>query len=159
MKKLVIFLVLMAAAAAVFAAGSVEKVQPRAPFQPEGDKITVTGQVSIANTMHPELRSGKDTYELLVPRMYYYNIDVKEGQTITVEGYKTEGDFCPWGEEEDEEDVHLLVSKATIDGKEYVVEPWGGRGFGPGMMGGRGGYGPGMMKGGPRPGYGPGRGF
>jgi hypothetical protein len=114
--------------------------------------ISVTGQLYVENRVHPELKSGDKVYELLVPRYYVYEADLKEGQTITVEGYTVTG--MPMFEGEDNEDVHLWVTKAVIDGKEYDLER-----YGRGPMGGRGwGHGRGWMgRRGPAPhrGYGP----
>ncbi len=94
--------------------------------------------------MHPELKSGGKEYELLVPHYYAYELDLKDGQTVTVEGYTVEG--MPCCEDEAEEEVHIWVTKAVVDGKEYDLEGEGFRGghMGPGM-------GMGMMGPGRRP--------
>jgi hypothetical protein len=143
-KKIIILLLIAGVAAAgAFASGNKEDQRrtPRgdAPELSE-EAITVTGQVYFENRMHPELKSGSKEYELLVPRFYAYELDVEEGQTITVEGYTAEGMPCYEGEEEDE--LHILVTKAIIDGQEYQLDAgprWGmmGPGMGPrrGMMG------------------------
>ncbi len=82
-----------------------------------GEKLEVTGELYFENKVHPELKSGDQEYELMVPHFYTFDTDLIEGQTITVEGYQVEGPHCTMEEEEDE--IHLWVSKAVIDGKEY----------------------------------------
>ena len=151
-----VLFVAMIGTLSAFATGQAEKAAPnygpkwRGPDQPrqESEKITATGQVYFKNLMHPELKSGDKEYELMVPRFAVDQVDLKEGQTITIEGYTFE-DACY---QEGEEDVHVMVTKATIDGKEYDLSdrpfgmfgghrpgmgrpgnPWMGRG--PGMMG------------------------
>jgi hypothetical protein len=150
-KIVVLFLITGVAAAGAFASGSKEE-QPE--FVPEGapelseETVSVTGQLYFDNRIHPELESGGKEYELLVPRFYAYELDLEDGQTITVEGYVVEGMPC-W-EEADEEEVHLLVTRAIIDGEEYELDRrWG---MGP-RMGPRWGMGPRaeMMRPGPRP--------
>ncbi len=92
------------------------------------EKTTVSGPVYFNNRIHPEMTaSGKD-YELMVPRFYLSDLELKDGQQVTVEGYVAQR----------EEQNFLWVTKAVIDGKEYNLER-GGRGPGPGfgMMGGR----------------------
>ncbi len=147
--KTLVFLFLIAglAATGVWASGDKEdQLQPPAPGwrAPQGEAptvseqtITVTGQLYFQNLMHPELKAGNQEYELLVPRYYAYQLDLEEGATVTVEGYTVEG--LPCYEGEDEEEVHLWVTKAIIDGREYDLERggfWGGRmGPGMGMMG------------------------
>ena len=106
------------------------------------EKITVTGTLSFENWMHPGLESDGQEYELLVPR-FRGGLDLEEGQTVTVEGYTTEG--MPCCEEEEDGEIHLWVTKAIIDGKEYELEEYGFRGMGGGMMGS------GMMGGRRRP--------
>jgi hypothetical protein len=155
------------AISAAFASGqSEEPAQPygrRAPWQGPGyderpapefsdETITVTGQLYFDNRIHPELKSRGQVYELLVPRHYLYEAELKEGQTITAEGYTVTG--MPMFEREDEEEVHLWVTKAIIDGKAYDLERYGrgpmwgpGRGPSRGWMGWREGppeyrYGP-----------------
>jgi len=92
------------------------------------EKLTVTGPVSFQNRMHAELKADGKEYELMVPRFYLYELELEEGQQVTVEGYVAQGD----------DESYLWVTKAVIDGKEYDLE-----GRGPGR-------GPGMMRGGPR---------
>jgi hypothetical protein len=87
------------------------------------DKVTVTGPVYFQNRMHAELKAGGKDYELMVPRFYLYDLELKEGQQVTVEGYVATGD----------EESYLWVTKAVIEGKEYDLER-PGRGRGPGMM-------------------------
>jgi hypothetical protein len=155
--KRIIILLLIAgvAAAGAFASGNKEdKSEPARPDwrrMPRGDApqlseetITVTGQLYFENRMHPELKSGAEEYELLVPRFYAYDLDLKEGQTVTVEGYTVEG--MPCYEDEEGEELHIWVTKAVIDGQEYDLEAGPRWGMGPGL-GPRGG----MMRPGRRP--------
>ena len=94
------------------------------------DKVTVTGPVYFQRRMHAELKADGTTYELMVPRFYLYDLQLKEGQEVTVEGYVAAGD----------EESYMWVTQAVIDGKTYDLER-GGRGWGRGF---------GMMRGGPR---------
>lgn len=110
--------------------------QGQAPVFSE-EKVAVTGELYFQNRMHPELKSEGKEYELLVPHYYLFNLDLKEGQTVTVEGYPVTG--LPF-EQEDKDEVHLWLTKAVIDGKEYDVERYGRggmMGFGGGPMHGR----------------------
>jgi hypothetical protein len=90
------------------------------------EKVTVTGPLYFERRMHAEVKADGKTYELMVPRFYLYDLDLKEGQNVTVEGYVAAG----------EDENYLWVTKAVIDGKEYDLErrgrgpmmgPWGGR--------------------------------
>ena len=101
--------------------------------------------------MHPELISGADEYELLVPRFHARDLDLEDGQTVTVEGYAVEGMPCCEGEEGDHEEVHIWVTKAVIDGEEYDLDGRGRMGPRWGMMGSGWGHHGGMMGHGRRP--------
>ncbi len=153
--KKIFFLLLIAgvAAAGAFASGNKEdEFGPDRPDwrrMPRGDApelseetITVTGQLYFEDRMHPELKSGAEEYELLVPRFYAYELDLEEGQTVTIEGYTVEG--MPCCEEEEDGELHIWVTKAVIDGQEYDLENgprWGM--MGPGMRRRGGMMGPG----------------
>jgi hypothetical protein len=153
--KRIIILLLIAgvAAAGVFASGNKEDesdvTRPGWRRMPRGEApdfseetITVTGELYFENRMHPELKSGSEEYELLVPRFYAYDLDLEDGQTVTVEGYTVEGMPCF----EDEEEVHIWVTKAIIDGKEYDMEAGGFRGGHMGSRRGMGMMGPGRRS-------------
>jgi len=151
-KIMLLLLIAGVAAAGAFASGSKEEeteaVRPDWRRMPrwEGpelseETVTVTGQLYFENRIHPELKSGSEEYELLVPRFYLYELELEEGQTVTVEGYSVEGMPCC---EEEEEEMHLWVTRAIIDGEEYDLEDdrrWGMKG--PGMYPRRGMMGPG----------------
>jgi len=127
----------------LFAAGQSE--YPAVPYGPRGgyafqtpwEKITVTGEIYFVDKLHPEIKSGGKEYELLIPRFLYYGIDVKEGDEVTVEGYEVPAPYheMVYGEEGDE--IHLMVTKADINGKEYDLSRTENYGYGYGpMMGG-----------------------
>ena len=149
---LAILLIGIAAAGMAFASGNKESDDTRF-YGPRGrwgaapeisEELTrVTGQISFKDEFHPTLKSGTDEYELMVPRWAASDLDVKEGATITVEGYVASGMPC---EDEDDDEIVLMVTKAEIDGKEYDLGDFRG---GPMAMG-RGGRRGGMMGGGPR---------
>ncbi len=148
----------------------------------DSQKLVLTGALAFRNLIHPTLTSGDKVYELMVPRRLVYQAGVKEGTQVTVEGYQLPDRFQgPWAEEDG--NIHVFVTKATVDGKDYDLSQfrgpgygWGrgyGRGWGRGMMGGGwgmmgSGFGPGggrgMMGGGWGPigagaGFGPGGGY
>ena len=146
-KIMLVLLIAGIAVAGVFASGKGEDepqtARPDWRRMPRWDgpelseeTITVTGQVYFEDRMHPELESGDEEYELLVPRFYVYELDLQEGQTVTVQGYTLEG--MPCCEDEEEEELHIWVTKAVIDGVEYELEDgprWGMMGPRGGMMG------------------------
>jgi hypothetical protein len=139
------------------------------------DLTAVTGRIQIVNRIHPVITGSSATYELIVPRFEVYQAGVKEGQTISVKGYRVEG--VAWGPyvrspRITDNTPMLLVSSANIDGKSYDLRQWADRfkseiqdrdGYGP-MYGHDRGFGPMMGPGrghGPQtaPGFGPGMGY
>ncbi len=123
-----------------------------------GELVTVTGDLIFNDNDFPTIKSGDKEYELMYPYMLNYEIEVAEGTEITVEGFLVPGPR--WNDGEDEE--HLMVTKAVIDGKEYIIphgpmaagrfggycwddEGSGRRGY-RSMMGRSRGYGPGRGR-------------
>ncbi len=135
---LVILAVLVIAAGMGFTKGQSENPVP-------GELNTYTGTVHFEDDYEVVLKTDQGEYELMFPRFLIDEIDVAEGQRITVEGYEMSGPrMMRW--ESDEQ--HLMVTKATINGKEYDLGEQYGYGhcidgdYGPGMHGGgRGGWG------------------
>ncbi len=126
---------------------------PAAPGQAvpdESQKLVLTGAVAFQNLIHPTLKSGDKVYELMVPRRLVYQSGLKEGAQVTVEGYQLPD--RSWGRwADDDANIHVFVTKATIDGKEYDLSQFRGPGYGPRGAWGRGGgrgWGRGMMGGG-----------
>ncbi len=135
---LVILAVLVIAAGMGFATGQSENPVP-------GELNTYSGTVHFEDNYEIVLKTDQGEYELMFPRFLIDEVDVAEGQRITVEGYEMPGSrMMRW--EGDEE--HLMVTKATINGKEYDLgEEYG---YGPCLDGdyGHGMHGHGMHGGG-----------
>jgi hypothetical protein len=141
-KKLVIgFFLIMLVTFGLFAKGTAEDGTRVMPSQPdfrtppgttfsEEDKVVLTGEVYFENLIHPELRSGRDKYELMVPRVLLSSVELEEGERVTVEGYKGEGalgyrgrwDMSQTDEEAETQGPYLFVTKATVDGVEWDFE-------------------------------------
>jgi hypothetical protein len=139
-KILITTLVMLALAGAAFASGQKEPVQSpaqAAPFTaaPTGEKLSLTGTLSLEGSMHPILKAAGKDYALMVPRYLTWNLDVKEGEQVSVEGYVVQG--MPRRANSDDGDIDLMVTKATIKGKDYDLSQY--RGQGRGAMMGRGG--------------------
>ncbi len=145
-------------ASAAFAGGQKEPVPgsaaPVGPAAPAGkppfatgEKLTLTGTLSLQGEWHPVLKSSGKEYELLVPRHLTWNLDVKEGEQVTVEGYVVQG--MPRAGADDG-DTDLFVTKATIQGKEYDLSQYRGPMMGGAVARPRGGAVPGWGQG-----YGP----
>ncbi|RKX85852.1 MAG: hypothetical protein DRP57_02805 [Spirochaetes bacterium] len=82
--------------------------------------ITVTGKLYYQSTLHPEIKTDKAEYELLVPRYLIFDAGIKEGTEVSVSGYKVENP--PMERDKDESnDIHIYVTKATINGKTYDI--------------------------------------
>ena len=153
MKQITIAIALITfIAAAGFAAGSQEQTEQtwdpgQGMMQRDGDYtgelITVTGEIMFEENGFPELISGEDKYEL----MYHFpdtsELDINEGDEVTVSGYLMPGP----GWDTDADENHIMLISAIIDGKEYILEH--DLNYGPqGMMGRHNDRGRGSMIGG-----------
>lgn len=124
MKKVFLFTLVMGVfmtfgVFAVFANGESESVTDI------WDSISVTGTVSFKDWPHPEITSGRTTYELMVPLHGITDLEVKSGDSITVEGILVDR-----GTAAESDEPLLMVTKAIIDGEEHEITPhaaWGGR--------------------------------
>lgn len=93
----------------------------------ELEKITVTGPINFTGFRgEVSIEEGGITYYLMYPHHIDTDIDLSEGESVTVEGYLFETD--------DTQKI-LHVTKAVIRGEEYDLE----KEFGYGFMGGQGG--------------------
>ncbi|MBT3273632.1 MAG: hypothetical protein HN368_10780 [Spirochaetales bacterium] len=90
---------------------------------PELEEIILTGQVYFEGLDFPVLKTAEKEYGLMVPRFYTYDIDIKDGKTITVEGLLGPEEM-PRGRfsESDEFESHVMVTKAIIDGEEFEID-------------------------------------
>jgi hypothetical protein len=116
------------ALALITAGAALASGQKDAPVAATQQSITVTGAISYLSTMHPLLKSGDSVYELFVPRYLVVEAGVKEGATVSVEGYRVD---APSVGSTDDGNIDLFVTKATINGTQYDLS----RNDGYGMMG------------------------
>lgn len=89
---------------ALFAAGDPETAGSQGPREQHAygdccaedwdlETITVTGSLKLNTDNHPELVAADATYELMYPHYLSYDIEVEDGETISVEGVLMPG---PW---------------------------------------------------------------
>src|SRR6056297_3713552 len=166
MKRSIIFLTVLmvslaAAAMPLMAEGIQEQAEPVQPgtrpygwsdnpaVQPQQlEQLEISGTVEFT-AGHTRLHSADgEVYELMYPMFLAEDLEVENGQTISVEGFLIPG--TRWSSDEDEQ--YLRIEKVTVNGQEYELGTggyaWGQRHHGPGMMGGSAyGRGPGMMGG------------
>jgi hypothetical protein len=122
---LITVLFLVAGAGLVFATGQQEDAQapygPRSAFTQDeyGETVEATGRLSFDENHFPVITSNGKTYQLMIPRFYYDDVDVEEGDSLTVEGYTVPG---PRFEEAEENTVYVRVTRALIDGNEYELD-------------------------------------
>ena len=101
----------------------------RRPFE-QGDEIALTGTLKITGDDRLVIVTDEGTFELMYPYIYSNDIELKDGQQITVKGYETSA--YRWAEDGNEK--HLMVTEADVDGKSYKLNS---NDFGP--MNGKGG--------------------
>ena len=132
MKKITftLALLLVLSLGSVFASGSQEQEERPWGFRDDyqDELIELTGRVNFPGYGHLELEAGGETYELMVPFFLLDEVDIQDGETVTVEGYLVPG---PRWSDEDGDEKHLAVTEATVDGETYDL------GFGRGYMRGR----------------------
>src|SRR6056297_83992 len=91
------------------------------------ERLSVEGTARLsASGVELKATDGKE-YELMYPRYLAEDVQVRDGQTVAVEGYLVPGPR--W--ESDEDENHLRVEKVMMDGKEYDLAASFGRGYGP----------------------------
>lgn len=96
----------------------------------EQESLNLTGKLELKNGYPPYLLSGNVKYILMVPYHLLYELDIQDGEEISVTGYDTAGHMWQW----DDSEKALFVTSATIEGEEYNLSGFGGY-----MRGGRGG--------------------
>ena len=112
-KSIVALFLILAGTAAVFASGAQEA--PR--LFSEEELSTLTGVLKLGDAA-PILLSGGEEYLVMVPPFAVPEIELEDGQEITLEGYVHEG----FGRFADEDEQVIRVTKAIIDGQEYEID-------------------------------------
>lgn len=100
----------------------------------EIENLTLTGIIDLSDVNVPKLTVGENTYELMVPYRLDYDIDIKDGDEITISGFEVPA----YRRSADSELTYLMVTGATFNGTEYdlymINDGPMGYGRGPGMM-------------------------
>jgi hypothetical protein len=150
MKRISLVLFIAAALSAAVIAEGAQEAPGR--FEP-AETATLTGTISISS-FPPVLTADGKEYYVMVPPWAVDDVELTDGQEITVEGFVHQG----YGRFAAPGSNVIAVTKAVIDGTEYEVDRqgfggryaygpcWDDRSYGP--RGGRG-----HMRGGPGYGY------
>ncbi|MBN2440531.1 MAG: hypothetical protein JXJ04_04280 [Spirochaetales bacterium] len=126
MKKMLLVMLMIGLTLSVFAQGQQGEYGKRhdeiEQLIESKEKVSLTGELIIANRIFPELKVGTEVYKLMVPRFYLSNLTIDEGNQVTIEGViltvkkdVTTRRFNP-GEKV------LFVEKALINGEELKFE-------------------------------------
>jgi hypothetical protein len=99
------------------------------------DAVSLTGTVTVNNRMFPEITANGKTYLLMIPHRLIVKLDIKDGAQVTITGniveFKDKGgprfNFI--------DGTKVLVEKATVNGKDYNVKDYAGKGPGSRMWG------------------------
>ena len=89
-----------------------------AMFNSEEESITLTGKLDLTDVNDPKLTVGENTYELMVPYRLDYDMDIKDGDEITINGFEVPG----YGRNSNPDLTNLMVTAATFNGKEYDLD-------------------------------------
>jgi hypothetical protein len=81
------------------------------------ENLTLTGNIDLKDVNAPKLTVGEDTYELMVPYRLDYDIDIKDGDEITISGFEVPA----YRRTADSETMNLMVTAAIFDGTEYEL--------------------------------------
>ena len=112
-----ILVILITVATLTFAAGRPESQEPpwadKPCYEQELETVTVTGSLVSGDNEIPRLSAGGEEYLLMYPYNVELDIEVNTGEVITVTGFTIPYEY--------EEYEHLMVSSATIRGKEYIL--------------------------------------
>jgi hypothetical protein len=119
-RMIVVFSLLLAVAALGFTSG-----QSEAQAGPDAELISAEGTLVLQDQFWPRLETPQGTYRLMAPRTLPAGVEVAQGDTIAVEGYLVPGPRMGWQKSDEK---YLAVTRAVIDGEEYLVN----RPFGPG---------------------------
>lgn len=94
------------------------------------ESMTLTGKIDLTDANLPKLTVGDDTYELMVPYRLDYDIDINDGDEITISGFE----IPAYRRTSDSDLTSLMVTDATFDGTEYNLDMMnnGPVGYGPG---------------------------
>lgn len=130
-RKFLSAVLVMTAAAAFLAATGVPEAGSADDFS--GELVTVTGTLVLEESGYPALKSGDELWGLMYPYYLAQDLEVEDGEEITVEGYT----MPAAGRRFVTDNRYLMVTKAVIRGEEYEVPhgPMGGRGMMPAPRG------------------------
>lgn len=126
MKKITFSVVLITMVSlALFAEGNQEETpwepgpwyMERGYTNPEFEikKLTLTGKIDLSDINVPKLTVGENTYELMVPYRLDYDIDIKEGDEITINGFEVPA----YRRASNSETVNIMVTGVLFNGTEY----------------------------------------
>ncbi len=91
---------------------------PGAMFNSDAESMTLTGKLDLTDVNDPKLTVGENTYELMVPYRLDYDMDIKDGDEITINGFEVPG----YGRDTNPDLTNLMVTGATFNGKEYSLD-------------------------------------
>lgn len=127
-KRLLVILLGLCSIFAVSAQNSTDRAARIQKYFEDDEVISITGKLVLENGEQATITVKGDTYTLMAPWHQLEELELKNGQTVTVNGYERTARF-QW----DGKDKMLHLTSITINGK--VTE------FDFGSMGPRGGRG------------------
>ena len=109
------------------------RVYPNQNYNEE--RTTLTGKIDLSDVNLPKLIVGEKTYELIIPYRLAFDIDIKDGDEITIQGFEVPA----YRRTVDSESNNLMVTGATFKGTDYDLNmmnygPTAAYGPRPGMM-------------------------
>jgi hypothetical protein len=125
-KKMLLTLLILGFTMSLFAYGQRDEWGKRKEefknFLESKERIILTGKVFISNRVFPELKVGNDVYKLMVPRYCLADPDITDNKEVTVEGVLLKVKQGVHTRFLNEGDEVFFVTKAMIDGEEYIPE-------------------------------------
>jgi len=89
-----------------------------APGYANNETLTLTGSIDLTDVNAPKLTVGEESYELMVPYRLDYDIDIADGDEITIKGFEVPA----IRRTSDSELTNLMVTGAIFDGTEYDLD-------------------------------------
>ena len=121
MKKIAIAVLLISITGMIlFAEGSQEGTtwEPGMGYPKQNiieESMSLTGKIDLTDINSPKITVGAETYELMVPYRLDYDIDIADGDEITINGFKVPA----YRRTTAPETNNIMVTGATFNGTDY----------------------------------------